>query len=295
MIETDEIPADWAVFSQRVDEIWVPANFLVPVFMKAGIPSDKIKVIPEQVDVHMWDPNSVSPLDISQFNIPHVVNKDDFIFLSSFKWEFRKGWDVLLSAYFSEFNSTDPVSLVLHTYYYLHPTPREPKVLEHAINHWVLNEARQEIREKFQAGNLPRYTLITQLLPQVDMPRLYKTANAFVLPTRGEGWGLPIMQGMAMELPTIATNYSGPADFLDATVGYPIPITTMVTPPDGPGVLVQPDEKHVRLLMREVYKNQAAAKEKGKKARKHVVKNFSEEVISKVFLRHFQRLAKQYL
>ena len=32
------------------------------------------------------------------------------------------------------------------------------------------------------------------------MPQLYKACNAFVLPTRGEGWGLPVMEAMSMEL-----------------------------------------------------------------------------------------------
>ena len=37
------------------------------------------------------------------------------------------------------------------------------------------------------------------------MPRLYAGADAYVLPTRGEGWGRPFMEAMAMGLPTIAS------------------------------------------------------------------------------------------
>jgi len=39
------------------------------------------------------------------------------------------------------------------------------------------------------------------------MPSLYKAADAFVLPSRGEGWGIPYMEAMAMGLPTIGTNW----------------------------------------------------------------------------------------
>ena len=54
-----------------------------------------------------------------------------------------------------------------------------------------------------------------ELVQGEDMPRaalrnLYAAADAFVLPTRGEGWGLPIAEAMAMALPVIATNWSGP-------------------------------------------------------------------------------------
>jgi glycosyltransferase involved in cell wall biosynthesis len=37
------------------------------------------------------------------------------------------------------------------------------------------------------------------------MPALYKAADALVIPSRGEGWGRPHCEAMAMRLPVIAT------------------------------------------------------------------------------------------
>ena len=34
-----------------------------------------------------------------------------------------------------------------------------------------------------------------------DLPRLYKAVDAFVLPSRGEGWGRPIVEAMARVAP----------------------------------------------------------------------------------------------
>jgi glycosyltransferase involved in cell wall biosynthesis len=42
-----------------------------------------------------------------------------------------------------------------------------------------------------------------------DFPRFYKAGDALVLPTRGEGWGRPQVEAMAMGLPVISTNWSG--------------------------------------------------------------------------------------
>ena len=39
-----------------------------------------------------------------------------FEFLSIFKWEYRKGWDILISAYWNAFKPTDDVVLRLRTY-----------------------------------------------------------------------------------------------------------------------------------------------------------------------------------
>ena len=38
-------------------------------------------------------------------------------------------------------------------------------------------------------------------------PRLYLSCDAVVLPTRGEGWGRPQMEAMAMGKPLITTNW----------------------------------------------------------------------------------------
>lgn len=42
---------------------------------------------------------------------------------------------------------------------------------------------------------------VVQEVPEQDMPRLYAAVDAFVLPTRGEGFGMPIMEAMSMVRP----------------------------------------------------------------------------------------------
>jgi len=135
-------------------------------------------------------------------------------------------------------------------------------------------------------------TIITTEYNTMDMPRLYKAADCFVLPTRGEGWGVPIMEAMAMELPTIATNWSGPVDFINDDVSYPIPITGLTDKLkwDSTGRLAEPDVQYFKKLLRHVYTHREEAKQKGIKARKHIVQNFSREAVSKVLVEHFKRI-----
>lgn len=45
------------------------------------------------------------------------------------------------------------------------------------------------------------------------LSRVYNGLDVFVLPTGGEGWGLPILEAMACGIPTLVTNYSGHLDF----------------------------------------------------------------------------------
>lgn len=55
---------------------------------------DKLQVIEESLDTTLYDPETTIPLPLNP------VYGDSFKFLSVFKWETRKGWDVLLQAYF---------------------------------------------------------------------------------------------------------------------------------------------------------------------------------------------------
>jgi glycosyltransferase involved in cell wall biosynthesis len=45
---------------------------------------------------------------------------------------------------------------------------------------------------------------------------LYTASNCFVLPTRGEGFGLPYLEAAACAIPSIATGWGGQIDFLSS-------------------------------------------------------------------------------
>jgi len=49
-----------------------------------------------------------------------------------------------------------------------------------------------------------------------------------VLPSRGEGWGRPHVEAMAMELPIIATFWSGPTQYMNENNSYPLSISGLV-------------------------------------------------------------------
>jgi len=55
-------------------------------------------VIPETVEVDFFDPNKYEPFNLSLIDGENY--QDYFKFLSIFKWETRKGWDILLKVFF---------------------------------------------------------------------------------------------------------------------------------------------------------------------------------------------------
>jgi glycosyltransferase involved in cell wall biosynthesis len=54
-----------------------------------------------------------------------------------------------------------------------------------------------------------------------ELEELAHNAHAYIFPTLGEGFGLTLVEAIATGLPAIYTNYSGPVDYMNETLGYP--------------------------------------------------------------------------
>src|ERR1051326_2454769 len=110
MFETDRIDPNWARACNAMDEIWVPTEFNRQTFAASGVDPARLHVMPLGLDVEQYDPIRVQPLELR--------DRAGFNFLSVLEWNKRKGYDVLLRAYASEFTIDDDVALYVRTYGY---------------------------------------------------------------------------------------------------------------------------------------------------------------------------------
>lgn len=192
MFETDRIPRTWQRRLLEVDEIWVPAEFNVETFQRGGIPGERIKVLPGTLDFDVFQRDGTEPLPLPE-------GTRGFTFLSTFDFTDRKGWDILLEAWARAFDPDEDVSLVLKC------------LTLHGVT-------EASIRERIAAFLNGRPTapivLDTRVLPTADLARLYAAVDAFVLPSRSEGWGRPLMEAMALGVPTIGSRWSGNLAFM---------------------------------------------------------------------------------
>jgi len=231
----------------------------------------------------------------------HVGGKDrngkgfrhgTFNFLSIFKWHRRKGVDVLLRAYCEEFTADEPVVLYMKTNVYnTDPNADLMKLLE---------EISQGLN--IRRGRLPRMRLIEEWIPDARLPSLYAAADAFVLPSRGGGWGLPQAEAMAMGLPTIATDWSGTTEFINKDVGLPLKYRLKeLTTEDMDDMYVgaelnghkyaEPSIAHLRELMRWVYNHPDEGMLLGKKAREHMRQRFSYKAVRNIVKDRLNQIA----
>lgn len=266
MFETDRLPAGWAAACNQMDEIWVPSTFNRHTFSQAGVDPARLQVIPFGIDTGAYDPGLVRPMEIA--------GRRGFAFLSTFQWSKRKGWDVLLKAYLSAFTAQDDVCLVLRTY----PDRIKTPPIGERIERYVCALG-------YDPRSIPPIILLEDFIPEQQMPALYAATDAYVLPTRGEGWGIPFMEAMAMGLPVIATRWSAHLDFMNDDNSYLVDIKGLV--PVDPEQTeenpyytsdqrwAEPSVDHTAALMRRVYENREEAKAKGARARWHIQANWS--------------------
>lgn len=253
MLEVTGLPASWVDGCNAMDEVWVPASFNVETFRRSGV-HVPLRVMPLGIDVDYFHPG-----------IAGFRPTDRFTFLSVFEWGERKGAELLLRAFAEEFDTADDAILMVSVY------NRDPGV------HVYDEVAKLNLRP-----GAPIVVLLNPEFAPYQMGALYRSADCFVLPTRGEGWGMPVLEAMACGLPAIATDWSGPADFLHDDVGYPLAVSRMIKArakcPYYTGFdWADPDFDHLRSLMRHVYEHPEEAAAKGRAAAEAVVNGYTLE------------------
>ncbi|MGD0907230.1 MAG: glycosyltransferase, partial [Candidatus Acidiferrales bacterium] len=196
----------------------------------------------------------------------------------------RKGPDVLLKAFISEFKEDEDVALILRCYGRSGPdSDLLPELL-----YYIERELHVPLEKT------PPVLLIPGFIPNDELPRLYTSADCFVLPTRGEGWGRPYVEALCSEMPVIATRWSGQIDFLHDANSYLIDYKLAPTPLDlelfAGHQWAEPDVDHLRSLMRHVFTHRAEAREKACIGRKEIVEKFSYGVIMKRWIEEIERL-----
>jgi glycosyltransferase involved in cell wall biosynthesis len=267
LFETDRIPDAWVEVCNSVEEVWVPSQFNLETFTASGVDSERLHVIPTPIRLADWSADDRLELPASGFT-----------FLSVFDWSLRKGWDLLLEAYAAEFGPSDDVVLILK----IHSSHGQPAP-----------ELRRLV-ERAAGPDAPPILVLDRLLPAADMPRLYRAADCFVLPTRGESSGRTFLEAMAAGTPVIGTAWGGHTEFVRAETAFPVELKGVVRIPELAvrEALVyrghrwaEPSVEHLREVMRYVYEHPKEARARAARGRSAVAAYDTTGVCSRLSLR----------
>jgi len=251
--ETDGVPQSWLVPLRAMDEIWVPSTHNKKCYINAGLSGKKITVIKHGVDTKRYKPD-IQPLD---------YNRGKFNFGSVFDWTERKNPVALIRAYYNAFSNNEDVSLTIRTFWRF-PIEKTKEYIYAEV-------------EKIKAGyagkrsSFPKILFWFDTMDEEAMPSFYKSFDCFVLPTRGEGFGLPLLEAMACGVPTVGPNWGGNTEFMNDKNSFLV--DGNVVPIDNRDFLkLQPqyngqkwfdiNEVQLATTMRGIYDNYSEAKKK---------------------------------
>jgi glycosyltransferase involved in cell wall biosynthesis len=197
--------------------------------------------------------------------------------------------DLLLKAYLAEFKADEDVCLILKITQH-NDRRADPAAL---LAHFVEKEAGLRLQQA------PPIILLQGFVARFELPRLYASADAFVLPTRGEGFGLPYIEALACGLPVIATRWSSQLDFLHEGNSYLIDIEGLVPASWGDVEYfvghrwAQPSVESLRQLMRTVYSHPEEARDRAEVGRQEIIDRWDWRVVIRKWVAEFGRLLDQ--
>jgi tetratricopeptide (TPR) repeat protein/glycosyltransferase involved in cell wall biosynthesis len=257
--ESTSIPDDWIKSLSHADILWTPSQWFRQILINHGMDSHSIQVIPEGINEQVFKPDG--PVFQSLKNI----NAYKFLYVG--KLEERKSPIESIVTFDYTFKDIPNVRLVLST-----------QIFKNDFDYKTFIQA-------LRLRHPEKILCVGPFSKNSDLASLYRSCDAFVLPTRAEGWGLPIIEAMACGLPVIVTGYSGLTEFATHENAYLIDYKMAdIEKPLGwqfqsnstdYGQWAEPDFLHLKDIMQYVWKNKEKAKERGIKASHDILSHWT--------------------
>ena len=223
MWEFLELPNSYIRSLNLADAIIVPCRFCKDLFSKY---TDKPIYVCQE---------GIVPEDYPYFERSNDGTKFRFLWCGA--PNMRKGYPFVLKL-IEHLGNTPGIEFYLKT-----TIPRiDGKVLmDSAMTHMNLNDekvknAAQRTADRIEKGmKMDEITYLgdrkniifdTRKIGIPELRELYNSANCFLLPTMGEGWGLTLCEAMATGCPSIATNVTGVTEYFNSDVGLEIKHST---------------------------------------------------------------------
>jgi glycosyltransferase involved in cell wall biosynthesis len=256
------INQEWTqiINESNIRELWTPSTYCKTMFEKSGV-QKPITVIPHGVDTTVWKPKKKGELSP---RIKALKKDDEFLVLAVGTYHNnRKGLDLVLKAFSDGFRGEDKVKLVVKVNKIYNPGDS------------FVNYARRYVEK---TGNT-NIEFIDEDLTETELVDLFNIADVYVAPHRAEGFGINILNAMAVGTPVITTKATGNLDFCnDENVVFiekTMPVYAPWLMPYERARWVEPDLRELTKTMLKVYKNYSTYQHKAKKNPQYIIDNWT--------------------
>jgi autotransporter strand-loop-strand O-heptosyltransferase len=243
--ETTRQPDNFFERLKTYDQIWVPSKWQRQCTIDQGIPPEKVKVVPEGVDVDMYKP------------INRVVSRPmnrPFRFLLVGRWDYRKSTREIIESFTNTFSEDEDVEMIL------------------SIDNPFANDGLNSTEERLEKFGIHHKGLkVVHHLSKEEYVNMIKTSDVFVSCARGEGWNLPLIEAMSSGIPSLYSNWGAQLEFAEDK-GIPVNILHEINASiqtddykwieNAPGMYAEPDFNDLSIKLRNVYENYLVHKRK---------------------------------
>ena len=250
------------------DQVWVPSKWQAACTIAQGMPIDKVKVVPEGVDINTFYPED------PQTTLDYIDGRFKFVLFG--RWEYRKATKEIIETFLKTFTKDDPVDLILSADNQF--ATDGLKSTEERLEHFGFTDERIKVKH-FPS----REDYITYL----------KNGHVFLSCARSEGWNLPLIEAMACGTPSIYSNCSGQTEFASGK-GLPVKITGEKPNPDNVGNYYEPDFKDLAYVMRDAFENYTNHKKRAIEEAKIIHRDFNWEKVAEIGRDTIQEFLNNY-
>ena len=280
-IEADKCNPAWIEACKKMDHVIVPSTYSKLSFINGGLSKDHITNVPESYTCTFEETSSYAEMtrrldDLSTpFNFlifGQITNGD----LSTD----RKNTLNMIKWICDEFKGDPEVGIVLKTNMG-RLTCQDRMVTKRSI---------ENVISKLRSGPYPRIHIVHGLNDGNEISALmrHEKIKCLCAASRGEGWGLPILDACVNSLPVLATKHSGHMDFLRNTRFLELDYKLEKIPDsmaDGRiwvegAKWAQPSEKHFKSRIRKFRKSPNVPKQWAEEYAPSMLERYSMETIS---------------
>ena len=203
-VETDTCNPEWLDACNKMDAIVVPSEHVRNCINSSGGVQVPVHVIPESYI------DEVVSEDLPDLGINFSTDFNFLVFgqlTGNNPWNDRKNTFFTVRWLCEQFQNDKDVGIVIKT-----NSGRNTKIDKKVTRdtfHKLITEVRGD-------NPYPKFYLLHGAFSQAEVASLYRhpQIKALLALTRGEGFGLPLLEAAASGLPIIATGWSGHTDFL---------------------------------------------------------------------------------